>query len=64
MSGTKFSRLSPDPYPSTNAIGVGFKLNNSISAEFAVGADTKVGIIDLIPNQQPSTRQTTAPNAK
>jgi len=32
-----------DPYPDANAIGAGFKLNNSISAEFAVGADINPG---------------------
>jgi len=32
-----------DPYPSANAIGSGFKLNNSISAEFAVGSDINPG---------------------
>ncbi|MDQ3441789.1 MAG: ectonucleotide pyrophosphatase/phosphodiesterase [Planctomycetota bacterium] len=32
-----------NPYPAVDAIGAGFKLNNSISAEFAVGADICVG---------------------
>ncbi|HEV2293053.1 MAG TPA: DUF1559 domain-containing protein [Tepidisphaeraceae bacterium] len=32
------------PYPSSTAIGAGFKLNNSVSAEFAVGADINPGI--------------------
>jgi prepilin-type N-terminal cleavage/methylation domain-containing protein/prepilin-type processing-associated H-X9-DG protein len=32
-----------DPYPNANAIGSGFKLNNSISAEFAVGSDINPG---------------------
>lgn len=34
-----------DPYPDANAIGSGFKLNNSISAEFAVGADINPGTV-------------------
>jgi len=33
-----------DPYPDTNAIGRGFKLNNSVGAEFAVAADINPGI--------------------
>jgi prepilin-type N-terminal cleavage/methylation domain-containing protein/prepilin-type processing-associated H-X9-DG protein len=32
------------PYPSSTAIGSGFKLNNSVSAEFAVGSDINPGI--------------------
>ena len=32
------------PYPSSNAIGAGFKLNNSVSAEFAVGSDINPGL--------------------
>jgi prepilin-type N-terminal cleavage/methylation domain-containing protein/prepilin-type processing-associated H-X9-DG protein len=32
-----------DPYPDAAAIGSGFKLNNSISAEFAVGSDINPG---------------------
>src|SRR5690349_1013237 len=32
-----------DPYPDATAIGSGFKLNNSISAEFAVGSDINPG---------------------
>ena len=32
-----------NPYPSHKAIGLGFKLNNSISAEFAVGSDMNPG---------------------
>ena len=32
-----------DPYPESGAIGAGFKLNNSISAEFAVGSDINPG---------------------
>ena len=32
-----------DPYPDSTAIGSGFKLNNSISAEFAVGSDINPG---------------------
>jgi prepilin-type N-terminal cleavage/methylation domain-containing protein/prepilin-type processing-associated H-X9-DG protein len=33
-----------NPYPTTTAIGSGFKLNNSISAEFAVMSDINPGI--------------------
>jgi len=32
-----------NPYPSSNSIGAGFKLNNSIGAEFAVAADINPG---------------------
>jgi len=32
-----------DPYPSTDAVSSGFKLNNSISAEFAVASDINPG---------------------
>jgi len=32
-----------DPYPGTTAIGAGFKLNNSIGAEFAVASDMNPG---------------------
>jgi prepilin-type processing-associated H-X9-DG protein len=32
-----------NPYPGTNAIGAGFKLNNAIGAEFAVAADMNPG---------------------
>jgi prepilin-type N-terminal cleavage/methylation domain-containing protein/prepilin-type processing-associated H-X9-DG protein len=32
-----------NPYPNTSAISVGFKLNNSIGAEFAVAADINPG---------------------
>src|SRR4051794_37235284 len=32
-----------NPYPGTDAIGSGFKLNNSIGAEFAVAADINPG---------------------
>jgi prepilin-type N-terminal cleavage/methylation domain-containing protein/prepilin-type processing-associated H-X9-DG protein len=32
-----------NPYPSSTAIGAGFKLNNSISAEFAVASDINPG---------------------
>ena len=34
-----------NPYPSTAAIGAGFKLNNSIGAEFAVAADKNPGTV-------------------
>jgi len=33
-----------NPYPDTNAVSTGFKLNNSLSAEFAVAADKNPGI--------------------
>jgi prepilin-type N-terminal cleavage/methylation domain-containing protein/prepilin-type processing-associated H-X9-DG protein len=33
-----------NPYPDTNAIGRGFKLNNSVGAEFAVAADINPGV--------------------
>ena len=33
-----------DPFPGTQAIGAGFKLNNSIGAEFAVAADINPGV--------------------
>jgi prepilin-type N-terminal cleavage/methylation domain-containing protein/prepilin-type processing-associated H-X9-DG protein len=33
-----------NPYPGTSAIGAGFKLNNSIGAEFAVAADINPGL--------------------
>jgi len=33
-----------NPYPGTTAIGSGFKLNNSIGAEFAVAADINPGV--------------------
>lgn len=62
MLSSKFGALRHDRAPSANEIGSGFKLNNSISAEFAVGSDTKVGIINLIPDPPLETTQpTTAP---
>jgi len=33
-----------NPFPDTNAIGRGFKLNNSVGAEFAVAADINPGV--------------------
>jgi hypothetical protein len=55
MPGSKFGAVGyENPYPDSNAIGSGFKLNNSISADFAVSADTKVGIINLIPDSRPT----------
>ena len=42
-----------NPYPTTTATGAGFKLNNSISAEFAVMADInpgQTGANDLVTN--------------
>jgi prepilin-type N-terminal cleavage/methylation domain-containing protein len=44
FSGSKnISYSYQNPYPGTNAIGSGFKLNNSIGAEFAVAADINPG---------------------
>jgi hypothetical protein len=37
-----------NPYPSHAAIGSGFKLNNSVSAEFAVAADMNPGVDALL----------------
>jgi len=50
-----------DPYPDANAIGAGFKLNNSISAEFAVGSDINPGTTGtddnvLLPNNTSSAK--------
>ena len=45
MPGSKFSRVYQHPYPDGNAIGAGFKLNNSISAEFAVASDMTPGLV-------------------
>jgi hypothetical protein len=39
-----------DPYPDSNAVGAGFKLNNSISAEFAVSSDICPGLPDPAPS--------------
>jgi prepilin-type N-terminal cleavage/methylation domain-containing protein/prepilin-type processing-associated H-X9-DG protein len=49
------------PYPSANAIGSGFKLNNSVSAEFAVGSDINPGLSGtddnvLLPNNTSSAK--------
>ncbi len=49
------------PYPSSTAIGSGFKLNNSVSAEFAVGSDVNPGISGtddnvLLPNNTSSAK--------
>jgi len=44
FSGSKnLSYSYQNPYPGTTAIGAGFKLNNSIGAEFAVAADMNPG---------------------
>ena len=60
MHGSKSGTVGyNNPYPSTNAIGSGFKLNNSISAEFTVASDTKVGIVNLIPDSKSKTTQPT-----
>jgi prepilin-type N-terminal cleavage/methylation domain-containing protein/prepilin-type processing-associated H-X9-DG protein len=50
-----------DPYPESGAIGAGFKLNNSISAEFAVGSDINPGTTGtddnvLFPNNTSSAK--------
>jgi len=50
-----------NPYPSSTAIGSGFKLNNSISAEFAVGSDINPGTSGtddnvLLPNNTSSAK--------
>jgi prepilin-type N-terminal cleavage/methylation domain-containing protein/prepilin-type processing-associated H-X9-DG protein len=50
-----------DPYPEAGAIGAGFKLNNSISAEFAVGSDINPGTTGtddnvLFPNNTSSAK--------
>ena len=42
---TNLSYSYQDPYPSTTAIGAGFKLNNSITAEFAVMSDINPGVV-------------------
>ncbi len=49
------------PYPDANAIGAGFKLNNSISAEFAVAADVNPGTVGtddnvMLPNNTSSAK--------
>jgi prepilin-type N-terminal cleavage/methylation domain-containing protein/prepilin-type processing-associated H-X9-DG protein len=50
-----------DPYPDSTAIGAGFKLNNSISAEFAVASDINPGTTGtddnvLFPNNTSSAK--------
>jgi len=42
-SSKNISYSYQNPYPGTTAIGAGFKLNNSIGAEFAVAADMNPG---------------------
>src|SRR5688500_12952459 len=42
-SSKNLSYSYQNPYPGTTAIGAGFKLNNSIGAEFAVAADMNPG---------------------
>ena len=49
------------PYPDANAIGSGFKLNNSVSAEFAVASDVNPGTVGtddnvLLPNNTSSAK--------
>jgi prepilin-type N-terminal cleavage/methylation domain-containing protein/prepilin-type processing-associated H-X9-DG protein len=43
-SAKNLSYSYQDPFPGTQAIGAGFKLNNSIGAEFAVAADINPGV--------------------
>jgi prepilin-type processing-associated H-X9-DG protein len=42
---TNLSYSYQNPYPDTNAVSSGFKLNNSLSAEFAVAADKNPGVV-------------------
>jgi hypothetical protein len=51
-----------NPYPATNP-SAGFKLNNSISAEFAVGSDICGGTVDLTDQDVHLTEPTTAPTS-
>jgi prepilin-type N-terminal cleavage/methylation domain-containing protein/prepilin-type processing-associated H-X9-DG protein len=53
-----------DPYPDANAIGAGFKLNNSISAEFAVGADINPGTTGTDDNVLSPTNTSSAKDMK
>jgi prepilin-type processing-associated H-X9-DG protein len=68
INKTNFSDLAKNlsysyqhPYPDANAIGAGFKLNNSVSAEFAVGSDVNPGTVGtddnvLLPNNTSSAK--------
>ncbi len=53
-----------DPYPDSNAISSGFKLNNSISAEFAVGADINPGTTGTDDNVLAPTSTSSAKDMK
>ncbi|MGB7160884.1 MAG: DUF1559 domain-containing protein [Tepidisphaeraceae bacterium] len=53
-----------DPYPDANAIGAGFKLNNSISAEFAVGSDINPGTTGTDDNVLAPTNTSSAKDMK
>jgi prepilin-type N-terminal cleavage/methylation domain-containing protein len=44
--GKNLSYSYANPYPSTTAISAGYKMNNSLSPEFAVAADINPGIKD------------------
>jgi len=50
-----------NPYPGTTAIGAGWKLNNSISAEYAVASDINPGVAG---NNDDVTKVTTASSQK
>jgi len=52
------------PYPDANAIGAGFKLNNSVSAEFAVGSDVNPGIVGTDDNVQLPNNTSSAKDMK
>jgi prepilin-type N-terminal cleavage/methylation domain-containing protein/prepilin-type processing-associated H-X9-DG protein len=52
------------PYPSSTAIGSGFKLNNSISAEFAVGSDINPGVSGTDDNVLHPTNTSSAKDMK
>jgi len=49
-----------DPYPGTDSIGRGFKLNNSVGAEFAVAADINPGVVAPDNVLQPTTSSSAA----
>jgi prepilin-type N-terminal cleavage/methylation domain-containing protein/prepilin-type processing-associated H-X9-DG protein len=53
-----------DPYPDANAIGSGFKLNNSISAEFAVASDINPGTTGTDDNVLHPTNTSSAKDMK
>jgi hypothetical protein len=65
MSGSKFAAVGyENPYPNGNAIGAGFKLNNDISAEFAVGSDICPGLPEPMPQTTNQTKPATAPSSR